>query len=184
MTKLSTNSSMMSRVELFLAAFVGIICLLATTTDAQTVNARSAPCPNDTSISGYTSISALNQDQFDEATRIGAGTSKPSPPYSFVLCPDTKFDMTADPLKILLSGSVFSCGSDTEPSSTLGCFFTGGMTQVQVADSTTPNYGIYSSTMVGVTFEMFNGTAVDVTASESLTFTMVDVVWRVRLSIG
>ena len=168
----------MKYLQQFLAAWVGIV-FLAKTTEAQNVNARAAPCPTDPAISGYTSIADINQDQFDEATRIGAGTSKPSPPYSFVFCPNTKFDMSDDPLKILLSGAVFSCGSEIEASSSLGCSFAGGMVQVEVTESTIPNYGIYSATMVGVTFEMFNGTAVDVAAAESFTLTMNDVVWRV-----
>ena len=172
----------MIRARLFLGAFVAIACL-ATNTEAQDVNARATQCPTDLTVKGYTSIAALNQDQFDEATRIGAGTSKPSPPYSFVLCPNTQFDMSAAPLNILLSGSVFSCGSATEPSSTMGCSFTGGTTQVTVKESTTPNYELFSATMVGVTFEQFNGTAIDITATETLTFTIMDVVWRVSLQL-
>ena len=48
-----------------------------------------------------------------------------------------------------------------------------------VTDSTTPNYDFESATMVGVTFEMFNGTSIDVVASDTLRLTLMDVVWKV-----
>ena len=167
---------MTSCVRLFLGA--AIVCLSAQGVGAHEVNARAKQCPNNANIRGYTSIAELNQDQFDEAMKIGDGTSKSSPPYSFVLCPNTQFDMSKAPLRVLLNGAVFSCGSELEPSSSNGCFFNGGMSQVTVADSTISNYELVSATMVGITFEQFNGTAIDVTATESFTLTLMDVVWK------
>ena len=74
--------TMTSCVRLFLGA--AIVCLSAQGVGAHEVNARAKQCPNNANIRGYTSIAELNQDQFDEAMKIGDGTSKSSPPYSFV----------------------------------------------------------------------------------------------------
>ena len=52
-----------------------------------------------------------------------------------------------------------------------------------LADSTDPNYELTSATIIGVTFEMFNGTAIDVVATDKLTLTLMDVVWKVSWRI-
>lgn len=174
MAKTRSMKMMTNCIQLLL----GSLLFLSPSVSARSVNAKAAPCPTDPSIIGYTSIADINQDQYDELARITAGSSKASPPYSFVLCPNTEFDTTAQTLKIVLSGSVFSCGSETAANSELSCSLKGGAQQVYVTDSTTPNYELSSATIVGVTFENFNGTSIDVLATEKLTLTLVDVIWK------
>lgn len=171
----------MRRVRMLVGIFLSLLASIPSAS-AQTVNSRAFPCPNDPTITGYTTIADINQDQFDELARITAGSAVASPPYSFVLCPNTQFDASAQSLNIVLSGTVLSCGSDMTASSTMGCSIQGGSPQVYLADSTTPNYQFTSATIIGVTFEMFNGTAIDVMATETLTLTLMDVVWKVSLN--
>ena len=167
----------MKRLRFLLGSFFFLAAVPSAS--AQSVNSKAVQCPTDPSVTGYTSIADINQDQFDELARITAGSAAGAPPYSFVLCPNTQFDASAQPLNIVLSGTVISCGSDMDASSDKKCSIQGGSSQVYLADSTTPNYDFTSATMIGVTFEMFNGTSIDVMATETLTFTLMDVVWKV-----
>ena len=103
----------MKRLRFLFGACMALV--VSPTANAQ-VNANAGPCPSDSSITGYTTIAGINQDQFDELARIEAG-AEPTPPYSFVLCPNTQFDASNQTLNIVLSGTVLSCGSDMQASS-------------------------------------------------------------------
>lgn len=164
-----------NRLRVFLGTFLFFVALPRATAQ---VNSRAIECPSDPTVTGYTSIADINADQFDELSKITAGSSVASPPYSFVLCPNTNFDASSQTLNIVLSGTVISCGNDMAASSSLGCSIQGGASQVYLADSTTPNYNLAMVTIIGVTFEMFNGTSIDVMATETLTLTLMDVVWK------
>jgi hypothetical protein len=58
-----------------------------------------------------------------------------------------------------------------------GCAFNGGMSQVYLEDSTTPNYQLTSATIIGVTFQQFKRTSINIMATETLTLTLMDNVW-------
>ena len=180
------NKNMGSKSNLVRALLFALVLTpnFATKVTAEEVNSRSAFCPSDPSVTGYTSIEDINQDQFDELKRIEEGKVIPRPLYSFVLCPKTVFDASENTLDVVLSGSVFSCGSDVTPSSALKCSIRGGTSQVFMADLALPNYKLETATMIGLTFEHFNGTAFNIEASETLTLTLMDIVWKVCLSFS
>lgn len=171
------------KIPQFMLQLLLVAALLPTgAAAAQNVNSRARMCPSDATVIGYTSIADINLDQNEELERIAAGTSTPSPPYSFVLCPETEFDVDATPLKPVLSGTIISCGSSISPGSNLGCFLTKGSIQVQLEDSAVPNYELKRVVIIGVTFAEFNGTSIDVTASETLTLTLMDIIWKASTS--
>jgi hypothetical protein len=174
------TSSKLNSMQALLCTLV-VTSLLVTSVTGQDVNARVVSCPSDATVLGYTSIDDINQDQFDELNRIREGTTEPKPLYSFILCPKTTFDASETSLNVVLSGSVFSCGSDMKPSSSSDCTIQGGMSQVYMADLALPNYRLESATMIGLTFEHFNGTSFDIRATETLSLTLMDIVWKVCL---
>jgi hypothetical protein len=175
------TSSKPNSMRTMLRTFV-VASLFVASATAQDVNARAVTCPSDPTVIGYTSIEDINQDQFDELERIREGTVEPRPLYSFILCPKTVFDASETTLNVVLSGSVFSCGSDMSPNSGWECSVRGGISQVYMADLALPNYRLESATMIGVTFEYFNGTSFDIRATETLTLTLMDIIWKVCLT--
>jgi hypothetical protein len=122
------------------------------------------PCPTTPAVVGYSSIFTLNSDMLFEAARIGAG-GDPMPPYTFTLCPNMDFDFDANsnngtivPLMPVLDGSIFQCGERGLQLDS--CVFLGGTTQVEIEDSTIPNYPLETVEFRGITFSEFTDAAV------------------------
>lgn len=148
-------------------------------------DAQTGPCPSNPVLTGYTSITALNNDIQTEIDRITQGGT-PEEEYVYTLCPRHVFEVIGDePLLPQLSGSVFQCG--VSGLSTDNCVIRGGAEQVRVEDSTIATYPLQDVSFRGLTFESFTNTAeedgasVNVFASETTTVRFVDVVWTVRL---
>lgn len=120
-------------------------------------------------------MSGLNNDIEAEANRIENG-GMPMMMYLYRLCPDNVIAVD-EPLKPLLSGSVFRCG---EGMSNQDCRFSGGQNQVFIGPSTIPNYAVTDVRFEGVTFTGFTGTAINGTASSTTTVTVEDGVFTVR----
>lgn len=149
------------------------------------INANAGPCPTNKDIIGYTSLSDINKDQATEWTRILEGKSKVDPIYSFVLCPETIFDLNNNdeenrPLEILLSGTVISCGNEMDAKINNNCIIRGGKNQIILKESTdNEKFPLESIAFIGITFDQFTGTSLDIIASDILTISLIDVAWKV-----
>lgn len=138
--------------------------------------AQEAPCPSDGSVSGYASISAINNFMDAEFDRI-AGGGAPEDEYKIRLCPQQVFDASVEPLRPVLSGVVFECG--LSGLSADSCTFQGGSEQVVIEDSSLATYPLSQVTFQGVTFQSFTGTSIDVSAGATTSIAFEDVVWTV-----
>lgn len=148
------------------------------------VNAQSAaPCPNDSSVIGYSSIEDLNNDMEEELQRIQQGGS-PADEYTFRLCPDTVFSTTTAPLRPILNNANFVCGEDGDRSNS--CTIIGGSEQIRFEDSTIEGYDLSSMSFMGLSFADFEGnndltgTSIGAYATSRLTATFTNVAFTVR----
>lgn len=146
-------------------------------------NAQST-CSSDASVIGFSTIAALNTAMQAELSAIENGKS-PEESYEFILCPETTFDATNGPLRPVLSGASFECGSNG--SSENSCFMEGGSQQILIEDSTVPSYPIETLLFTGITFGGFDsnafesGTSVYAAASSTTTATFQDCIWLVSM---
>lgn len=125
----------------------------------------SVSCPADTSISGYTSVTSINQDIERELDRIEGG-GDPQESYLVTLCPETTFDTSSSgPLLPTLDKTTISCGPDGDAGN--NCVFSGGPTNILIADPTIDGYTINTLSFVGLTFTGFTGWSIDVTVPSS-----------------
>lgn len=136
---------------------------------------RTAPCSTDGSIVGYSNVSALNLDIEDELAAILDGVA-PSNPYQFILCPNTVFDISNDPLLPMISDSTFQCGNGN---SGQGCRFEGGFMQILIQEPSNPSYVLSNLTFQGITFSNFSGTSVAAFASSATKALFNDCHWNV-----
>ena len=132
------------------------------------------PCGgNDTlsrNFSGYVTIEAMNLDMQVELDQIRSGRP-PQEPYVFPLCPDIVFDLSIEPLRPLLSGSIFTCGLTGNIS--LGCEFRGGTDQIIIGDSSIDTnseaYVVQSVNFIGITHTGFTNSVLSGGSASSLT---------------
>jgi hypothetical protein len=164
---------MMIRRKDFVIPYWIVVAALLQTVAAQNNNfvQNLVPCGSNTTASrnftGYVTIEAMNVDMQSELDQIRNG--RPSQePYIFVLCPDIVFDLSIEPLRPLLSGSVFTCGLMGNVS--LGCEFRGGTDQI-IIDATTniTNYNLLSVNLIGITHTAFTNSVLSGTATSSTT---------------
>jgi hypothetical protein len=167
-------------------------CLLAlskwqiATVWAQTTGAfvqTVAPCPSDANITGYVNIADMNDDMVVELDQIRNGRA-PQPPYVFLLCPETQFDATTQPLQPILNGAVFMCGMEGDPA--LNCRFMGGADQVVVDDpeNVPQRYMLESISFMGLTFTGFNNSAISGTATAPTTISLYQCNFDVSATDG
>ena len=139
------------------------------------------PCGGNTTMernsSGYVTIEAMNLDMQVELEQIRNG--RPSlEPYIFVLCPDVVFDLSIEPLRPLLSGSVFTCGLMGNIS--LGCEFNGGTDQIILDDigKNITNYNLLSVSFIGITHTGFTSSVFSGTATSATTIDITQSLFR------
>lgn len=144
---------------------------------AELVSAVPEPCGDGSSgETGYSTIASLNSDIAAEQARISQGGT-PAAEYTFVLCPNTVLDASAEPLKPLLSNSFFLCGRDG--SSSNSCTIDGGPTQVEIVDSSISSYPLADLTFSGIQFSAFTTESISATATFPTTANFQDVIWTV-----
>ena len=140
------------------------------------VNTRTIDCQgSDPPLVGYDRLQDIVNDQQDEYELIEGGMA-PRPPYVFRLCPNTDFEVGNDPLPVLLSGAMFTCGPDV--SSNNNCVLKGGFEQVKIEDSTIDGYTLEMASFVGITFDSFTGSSISGFASAPTMVTCVDCIWQ------
>ena len=83
--------------------------------------------------SGYSTIDDLNCQIENDWNQVQRGESVPAPP-TYILCPNTVFNMTSSVLTLLLSNSLLLCGSDGALSNK--CVLTNVTVEIQNLDST------------------------------------------------
>ena len=159
-----------------------LILLLSssTTCTAQTFT-RQVECPNDASVTGYTSLEDLNADMAGELDRI-AGGGNPAAEYNFNLCsdPDIVYDARrGNEINIVLDNTNIFCGGPgaTNPS----CLVTGGQLQVRIENSVVDGYPLNNAFMQGVTFADFRGRSIAFLANTPTVFNCEDCIWQVCL---
>ena len=139
------------------------------------------PCPNSPggNVSGYVTIEDMNKDMRQELDIIRMGNGDLAP-YIFVLCPDTLFNVTTEPLLPLLSGAVFTCGLEGDPA--LNCLFVGGADQIVIENPAddVPNYNLESISFMGITFTSFTNAAITGTATVPTTVGLYNCNFDVR----
>lgn len=145
-------------------------------------DAQMEPCPSNRALTGYASIAAMNNDIDAEFNRIQNGGA-PQEEYVYMFCPRQEYDASIEPLRPLLSGSVFRCG--VTGLSTDTCTITGGSEQIRVEDSGLTTFPLSNVAFRGLTFNGFtnnadsSGTSVNVLASDATSIAFSDVVWTV-----
>ena len=147
-----------------------------------TFPASTQTCPNNSSLTGYTSIASLNSDMQMELNRIAAGGAVPTTPYNLILCPGTTFDTSTNILMPTLNNVNIVCGNGGP---NMMCIFDGGNKNenVQIQNPSIQGYVLNSVNIEGVTFQNFNGRSVDLGASAPTTATFKDCTWQVKVSI-
>jgi hypothetical protein len=156
---------------------LAIAAALTLRADGQVEQCRDSP-----GLQGYMSITAMNSEMRKEFEKIVQGGS-PEKSYSYMLCPETVFDATAEPLLPLLSNMEFSCGAKGLASE--NCVIFGGHEQVRFADSTSQSYPLEQVSFVGLTFANFTtndrgtGTSIAAFASSTTTASFMNVKFTV-----
>jgi hypothetical protein len=168
----------MMKKPLLIGVLVALVSCLTSEVAAQDVAfSRAVPCPSDNAIEGYVDIADLNLDMIDELSRIVAGGADPPGDYMMLLCPGELFDATSSAILPLLDNLMICCGScDLE--SPDPCVVQGGDEQVRFedVDGITVNF----VTIMGVTFEAFTGTSVNLLGSAPMQATFINSIWQVR----
>lgn len=165
---------------------LGVVALVALLL-GRPCHAQMEPCPSNGALTGYASIAALNNDIEAELARISGG-GEPENEYVYMLCPRQEFDAALEPLRPLLSGSVFRCGVSGQ--STDRCTIQGGSEQIRIEDSVISTFPLNDVSFVGLTFDGFTnnadntGASVNVLASATTKVTFSDVVWQVSTRTG
>lgn len=132
---------------------------------------QTEPCPQDTALQGYTTITQINRDMQAELDLI-AGGQPAQMGYTFTLCPDTAFDATEMALTPLLNNATFVCGRSG--SSGDNCLIFGGQEQIRIESSTDASVPIEVVGFFGLSFVNFTGTAVAARASSATTANFLD----------
>jgi hypothetical protein len=161
-----------------------IAALLLDVANAQfDFQASTEACPSDDSITGYTSIVAMNTDMQSELDRIGGGAAvDPDRRYSMIICPMTTFDTTTETLMPVINGAEFRCGTDGDVANS--CVFSGGGENVDIQESTVDGYTISTVYFEGLTFEQFTGRSIDLEATDETTATFVNSLWQVCIGVS
>lgn len=162
------------------AAVSSIVTLLLSSSicHAQTFT-RQVECPNDASVTGYTSLEDLNDDMAGERDRI-AGGGTPSPEYNFNLCsdPDINYDARrGNEINIVLDNTNIFCGGPgvAIPS----CVVSGGQLQVRIENSDVEGFPINNVFVRGITFEDFRGRSIAFLANAPTVANFEDCIWQV-----
>ena len=129
---------------------------------------RIQECFEQGSIVGYTSIEDINLDMEDIVMN---GTI--AGPYQFTLCPLSTFEVV-EPLRPLLSNSVFVCGTGSVGES---CTITGGTQQVVLEGD------VNDVTLFGLDFENFSNASIAASASGNSTVRLEQCRWRVSIPV-
>jgi hypothetical protein len=165
----------MGRIFLIFLTATSILCILIPAT-AQSFT-RAVPCPNDASISGYTTITALNTDMQNELNRIGSILPEERDPrisYVLRLCPGETFDASVEgPILPVLNNLQIVCGNSDST-----CTIAGGETQVSMFEPTVAGYIQENVLIEGIIFEGFT-LSVSVEASLPAMLSLSKVVWQV-----
>ena len=149
---------------------------------------RTAACENEPSLTGYSSITDLNDDMQAELDAINNGTIVPSdtdPPYTFTICPGLTFDMRGPtPIVPVLNNVIINCGGPDSVNPE--CILDRSAQQMLIGDINTniDGYGLQSITLNGITFNDFRrDTAVQITttaaASPGATIILNDATFQV-----
>jgi hypothetical protein len=165
-------------------AIIVALALIAYPVVAQTgVTSSAVDCPNDeTDLTGYTSLAALNNDMQVELQRIADGGA-PEASYTFTLCPNQVFDAALVTLQPVLSDAMFVCGADGDPED--DCTFLGGEEQIRIEDSTVDGYPLERLLFLGLSFADFSGSdamqgsSIAALASSTTTATFMNSRWSV-----
>ena len=139
---------------------------------------RQEVCPNDAALTGYTSISNLNDDMAAELERIQGGGERPDGAYDLLLCPGENFDATTDgPIRPILDQVNIACGGSSSADPV--CAVSGGNQQLVIETSTVNGYTIESVSIGGVTFQgTTDAVSATLTASASTVFTCTSCIWQ------
>lgn len=168
--KLSANAA--------IAVVITTAALLPCTTTAQTsAFTRQVECPSDSTLTGYTSISNVNEDMNDELARVLAGGDAPARGYELVLCPGT-FDATADGgvLRPVLDQVNIRCGDGSFEQE---CIIDGNQEQLIIENPTDSSYTLSAVQISGVTFNgLSGGVSAQLRASEPTVFTCQNCIWQ------
>ncbi|KAG7367462.1 hypothetical protein IV203_030133 [Nitzschia inconspicua] len=138
------------------------------------------PCPSDSSISGYTSITTVNRDIDQEINRISDG-GLPQEQYSLTLCPGT-FDTAASPLLPRLNQASFSCAAMGNVND--GCIFSGGGTNIRIEDPLIDGYNINAITFLGITFTSFTNYSIELLGTAPTKAIFLNCLWEDFQSVG
>lgn len=169
-----TRSMMKEVLPAMLVIALGLPAEVSGQTEAFT---RQETCPNDNSLTGYTSIQNLNEDMAAELQRIEQGGEIPDGGYDLILCPGETFDATGDSIQPVLDQVSISCGGPNSVDPL--CVIDGGEEQLLIQDSSVNGYTLTSVTINGLTFSNFGGeTSASLTASRPTEFTCVDCIWQ------
>ena len=126
---------------------------------------------------GYARVDELNADILAERGRIEEG-GDPRPSYSYVLCPNTSFDTSTEPIVPALDNMVIGCGTDLSSANT--CVLVGGPNQIQIDSFSNSGYPVTSVLLQGITFTDFSEAAVTgPNANDSTTVSLEDVIFQV-----
>lgn len=71
-------------------------------------------CPNLPGLIAYNSVDELNCAMESEAAAVTAGFPIRSPPYRYILCPNTSFDVTIRSIEPVINETVIQCGESGE----------------------------------------------------------------------
>lgn len=113
------------------AAFIFLICTSAVVS-ADSVYPGAVPCQSNSSIVGYTNLTALNTDIFMHYSGSG-GNGVPAEKYDYILCPDTTFIVgNGESIVPATDESAFSCGHRHTTDG--NCILLGGSFQVYFLD--------------------------------------------------
>ena len=137
-----------------------------------------APCPSDAGIDGYTSIADMNADMQTELDRIENDGDDGST-YNLVLCPETTFDTSTEPLTPLLDGVTFSCGDFGSVNE--NCVISGGSQNVDIQPPSIDNYDLEMVSFQGITFEQFTDRSINHEAGSDTNVEFVNSIWQVRI---
>lgn len=161
----------------------------APTAEGETFKKR-VPCPGKTSsnsssteLLGYTSVEDLNADmetEFKRVTANGATNSK----YSYVLslCPGQVFDVNEAPIRPVLGDLTILCGDpNTDDPDQKPCLIDGGVTQIEIFDSTVEEYVVTNILFKGFTFQNFTGVSIAAKASPPTVVTFQNSTWLVSI---
>lgn len=133
-------------------------------------------CPMDASITGYTSVAALNADIDTELGRIAAGGTTGQEMYRLILCPGTTFDTSSGSLLPRLNQATYTCGENGNVSDE--CIFSGGTENIRIEDPSIEGYTVNTMTFVGMTLTAFTGRSVELLASAPTEAVFMNCLWQ------